>query len=52
MIDKCLLFPKQHMIILAECEYIVRLSRNVLGLACCSAAVIYGGGPPTPGKVG
>ena len=34
------------------CEYIVRLSRNVLGLACCSAAVIYGGGPPTTGKVG
>ena len=24
-------------------EYIHRLSRNVLGLACCSAAVIYGG---------
>ena len=29
------------------CEYIVRLSRNVLGLAGCSAAVIYGSGPPT-----
>ena len=29
------------------CEYIVRLSRNVLWLACCSAAVIYAGGPPT-----
>ena len=26
-------------------EYILRLSRNVLGLACCSAAAIYGGGP-------
>ena len=24
-------------------EYIHRLSRNVLGLACCSAAAIYGG---------
>ena len=23
-------------------EYILRLSRNVLGLACCSAAAIYG----------
>ena len=32
-------------------EYILRLSRNVLGLACCSAAVIYGGGPPTTGLV-
>ena len=24
-------------------EYFHRLSRNVLGLACCSAAVIYAG---------
>ena len=23
-------------------EYFLRLSRNVLGLACCSAAAIYG----------
>ena len=28
-------------------EYILRLPRNVLGLACCSAAAIYGGGPST-----
>ena len=28
-------------------EYIVRLSRNVLGLACYTAAVIYRGCPPT-----
>ena len=38
-------------------EYILRLSRNVLGLAsgsaaCCSAAAIYGGGPPTTGLCG
>ena len=33
-------------------RYIVRLSRNVLGLACCSAAVIYGGGPSTTGLCG
>ena len=30
-------------------EYILRLSRKVLGLACCSAAAIYGGGSPTAG---
>ena len=30
-------------------EYILRLSRNVLGLACCSADAIYGGAPPTTG---
>ena len=34
------------------CGYIVRLSRNVLQLACCSAAVIYGGGPLTTGLCG
>ena len=28
-------------------EYILRLPRNVLGLACCSAAAIYDDGPPT-----
>ena len=33
-------------------EYILRLSRNVLGLACCSAAVIYGAGPSTTGLCG
>ena len=33
-------------------EYILRLSRNVLGLACCSAAAIYGGGPPPTGLCG
>ena len=33
-------------------EYILRLSRNVLGLACCSAAAIYGGGPPPTGLGG
>ena len=30
----------------------VRLSRNVLGLAWCSAAVIYGSGPPTTSLCG
>ena len=30
-------------------EYILRLSRNVLGLACCSSAAIYWAGPPTTG---
>ena len=33
-------------------EYIQRLPRNVLGLACCSSAAIYGGGPPTTGLCG
>ena len=33
-------------------EYILRLPRNILGLACCSAAAIYGGGPPTTGLCG
>ena len=33
-------------------EYILRLSRNVLGLACSSAAAIYGGRPPTTGLCG
>ena len=33
-------------------EYIPRLSRNVLGLACFSAAALYGGGPPTTGLCG
>ena len=33
-------------------EYILRLSRNVLGLACCSAGVIYGAGPATTGLCG
>ena len=33
-------------------EYILRLSRNVLGLACSWAAAIYGGGPPTTGLCG
>ena len=33
-------------------EYILRLPRNVLGLAGCSAAAIYGGGPPTTGLCG
>ena len=33
-------------------EYILRLPRNVLGLACCSAAAIYGGGTPTTGLCG
>ena len=33
-------------------EYIHRLSRNVLGVACSSAAAIYGGGPPTTGLGG
>ena len=33
-------------------EYIHCLSRNVLGLACGSAAAIYGGGPPTTGLCG
>ena len=30
-------------------ENILRLSRKVLGLACCSAAAIYGDGSPTTG---
>ena len=33
-------------------EYILRLSRNLLGLFCCSAAAIYGGGSPTTGLCG
>ena len=33
-------------------EYIHRLSGNVFGLACSSAAAIYGGGPPTTGLCG
>ena len=33
-------------------EYILRLPRNVLGLSRCSAAAIYGGGPPTTGLCG
>ena len=33
-------------------EYILRLPRNVLGLAWSSAAAIYGGGRPTTGLCG
>ena len=33
-------------------EYIHRLSGNVLGLACSSAAAIYGGGPRQQACVG
>ena len=43
---------RKHFHIFFPCEYIVRLSRNILGLAYCSAAVIYGGGPPTTGLRG